>query len=312
MSAQTSAAARPRRFRTWVDHHLYSLVASVGRLLRRPWSTALTVGVMACALALPMGLWLLVQNVERFAGEAQRSRELGLFLRVDVDVARAEALAATLRQRRDVQAVQLRTPEQGLQEMRERGLGDALDALDSNPLPSVLIVTPRGDDGALARSLAAWPEVELVQHDAQWRERLLGWLRLGERAAAVLAVLFALGALLVVGNTVRLDIQSRREEIAVLQQLGATDGFIRRPFLYLGACYGLASGLLALGLLAAAGAALRGPLAELAASYGSRFALAGFSPAQVGLVAAAAMLLGWAGAGAVTGHYLRQTRPGED
>ena len=121
--------------------------------------------------------------------------------------------------------------------------------------------------------------------------------------------LLGLGALLVVGNTVRMYIQSRREEIAVLQLLGATDGFIRRPFLYLGACYGLAAGALALGLLTATGAALRAPLSELAASYGSGFVLHGFGLHQAGAILLGAAVVGWLGAGFVTGHYLRQTRP---
>jgi cell division transport system permease protein len=127
--------------------------------------------------------------------------------------------------------------------------------------------------------------------------------------AWVLAFLLGLGALLVVGNTVRLDIQSRREEIGVLQLLGATDGFIRRPFLYLGAWYGIGAGVIALGLLAAAGHALREPLAQLAASYGSQFELTGFTPRVALAVLAGAVALGWLGAGFVTGHYLRQTRP---
>jgi cell division transport system permease protein len=110
---------------------------------------------------------------------------------------------------------------------------------------------------------------------------------------------------------VRLDIQSRREEIGVLQHLGATDGFIRRPFLYLGAWYGLAAGLVAIALLTLAALALRGPLAELAASYGSNFALGGFDLRAALAVVAGAGLLGWLGAGIVTGHYLRQTRPTE-
>jgi cell division transport system permease protein len=119
------------------------------------------------------------------------------------------------------------------------------------------------------------------------------------------------GCLLVVGNTVRLDIQSRREEIGVLQLLGASDGFVRRPFLYLGAWYGLGAGALALGVLTLAWLALREPLADLAARYGSNFALQGLPPLPALAVLAAAGVLGWLGAGLVTGHYLRQTRPVE-
>ena len=163
-------------------------------------------------------------------------------------------------------------------ELRQRsGLGEAIAAVgETNPLPSVLIVSPKGDEALLAGSLANLPEVDVVQHDAAWRQRLDSWLRFGVRLVWVLAALLGLGALLVVGNTVRLDIQSRREEIAVLQQLGATDGFVRRPFLYLGLSYGLVAGALALALLTAADQALRAPLSDLARSYGSSFALQGF------------------------------------
>jgi cell division transport system permease protein len=296
---------------TWFDHHLYSFVASLGRVARRPWSTALTVGVMAVALALPLGLWLVLGNVARFSGDVQRSREVSVFLKPDVDVARAQALAATLRARDDIAQVQLRTPDQGLAELRAGGLGEAIDAAGGNPLPSLLIVLPKGDETLLATSLERLPEADLVQHDAQWRRRLDDWLRFGNRVALVLGALLGLGALLVVGNTVRLDIQARREEISVLQHLGATDGFIRRPFLYLGAWYGLAAGALALGLLTVAALALRQPLADLAASYGSRFVLSGFDPIPAACVVVGATLLGWLGAGLVTGHYLRQTRPTE-
>ena len=296
--------------KAWLDHHAYSLVSALGRFARRPWSTLLTIGVMGVALALPLGLWLVLDNVGRFAGSAQQSRQIALFLEVDVDGPRAAAMADELRAREDVAAVELRTPEQGLAELREQGgLDAAIDALDVNPLPSVLLVTPAGDGTALADALREVPGVEMLQHDAEWRRRLDGWLRFGGRVAFVLALLLGLGALLVVGNTVRLDIQSRREEIGVLQLLGASDGFIRRPFLYLGAWYGLGAGALALALLTATNLALRAPLSELAASYGSDFALQGLGVAQAGWVLLGATVLGWLGAGVVTGHFLRQTRP---
>lgn len=297
---------------TWFDHHLYSFLASLGRVLRKPWSTVLTVGVMAVALALPLGLWLVLQNVDRFAGDVEQSRQINLFLKPDIGLERARTLTEQLRGRGDVADVVWKTPEQGLSELRQRsGLGEAIAAVEGNPLPSLLVVTPKGDETLLAESLQALPETDLVQRDALWRQRLDGWLRFGNRVAWVLAALLGLGALLVVGNTVRLDIQSRSEEIGVLQLLGATDGFIRRPFLYLGAWYGLAAGALALALLAATDFALRTPLATLAQSYGSQFALSGFDLRQAAIVLSSATLLGWIGAGLVANHFLRQTRPTE-
>jgi cell division transport system permease protein len=306
--------AQAGRFGAWLDHHGYSIVASLGRLLRKPWATLLTIGVMALALALPLGLWVVLDNVARLGGEVRVSREIAVFLKPDIDVARAGAIGDSLRARGDVAKVELVTPQQALEQLRARPeLAAAIDVLGADAaraaLPSVLRVSPRGDEQVLAASLQTLPEAERVQHDAVWRERLDAWLRFGGRAVLVLAALFGAGALLVVGNTVRLDIQSRREEIGVLQLLGASDGFVRRPFLYLGAWYGLASGALALGVLTIAWMALRAPLAALAAEYGSHFALRGLAPLPAACVLVGAGVLGWLGAGVVTGHYLRQTRP---
>ena len=309
--ANARASAQASRMGTWFDHHLYSLVASLGRVFRKPGAALLTVSVMALALALPLGLWLVLGNVERLAGNVERSREISVFLKQDIDPARALALADELRTRANIRDVAHVTPDQGLATLREGGaLAGIVDAVgEDNPLPHLLVVTPAGDELMVAASLEQLPEAELVQHDVQWRERLDTWLRFGGRVSWVLAVLLGMGALLVVGNTVRLDIQSRREEIGVLQLLGATDGFIRRPFLYLGAWYGLASGVLAIAMLALAALALREPLAGLAASYGSRFALAGIDLPWALAVTGGSTLLGWLGAGLVTGHFLRQTRP---
>ena len=298
------------RLRAWREQHLYSLVSSLGRLVRRPFATGLTVGVMAIAIALPLGLGLALGNIERFSGSVSESREIGVFLKADVSEEQARELATGIGQRPDVAAVTLRTPEEGLEEFRAMSdLAGALDVLEENPLPTVLVVQPAGDGDTLAADLRELPQADIVQHDAVWRQRLSAWLAFGERVVQVVAVLLGLGVLLVVGNTVRLDIGARSEEIAVLQHLGATDAFVRRPFLYLGAWYGLAAGLLAGAVLLVAGALMQGRLSALVASYGSQFALSG--PGWRGSLAllAGAVAMGWLGAWLATGHHLRRTRP---
>ena len=300
------------RLRAGREQHLYSLFSSLGRLLQRPVATSLTVGVMAVAIALPLGLALALGNLERFSGTVSESRDIGVFLAADIDGERVEALSEELRARPDVTAVAVRTPDEGLAEFREMSdLAGALEVLEGNPLPYVLVVSPAGDDdgSALADDLRALPEAEVVQHDALWRQRLTAWLAFGERVVQVVAVLLGLGVLLVVGNTVRLDIGARSEEIAVLQHLGATDGFVRRPFLYLGAWYGLAAGALALVLLAVAGGLLQGRLTALVASYGSQFALSGPGWRGTAALLFGAAAMGWLGAWLATGHHLRRTRP---
>lgn len=313
-TATNKEAAAPSRLGVWLHHHGHSVVFSLGRAWRKPWATLLTIMVMAVALALPLGLSIALDNVKLFAGSVQQSRDINLFLKTSVDAAGATQLAETLRGRADVGAVTVRSPEEGLAELRDSaGLGEAIDALHDNPLPSLLIITPANgtDDGRLAQSLQGLPQTDLVQHDALWRKRLDAWLGFGSRLVQVLSALLGLGAVLVVGNTVRLDIQSRREEIGVLQLLGASDGFIRRPFLYLGAWYGLGAGALALALIGLAGLALRPPLAELSSSYGSPFVLHGLDLLHSSLVLVGTVVLGWLGAWLVTGHFLRQTRPTE-
>ncbi|WP_422505869.1 permease-like cell division protein FtsX [Stenotrophomonas sp. GZD-301] len=315
MSAPTNKeAAAPSRLGVWLHHHGHSVVFSLGRAWRKPWATLLTVMVMALALALPLGLSIALDNLKHFAGSVQQSRDINLFLKTSVDAAGAGQVAETLRGRADVSAVVLRTPADGLAELRDSaGLGEAIDALNDNPLPTLLIVTPTQgtDDARLAQSLEGLPQADLVQHDALWRKRLDAWLEFGTRLVQVLSVLLGVGAALVVGNTVRLDIQARRDEIGVLQLLGASDGFIRRPFLYLGAWYGLGAGAIALGLIGVAGLALRPPLSALSQSYGSPFVLHGLDLLHSSLVLAGTVVLGWLGAWLVTGHFLRQTRPTE-
>ncbi|MGY4517457.1 permease-like cell division protein FtsX [Lysobacter sp. HA18] len=315
MSTKAKKAKRVEGVRTrsrvgsWFDHHVYSLIASLGRMLRKPWATGLTVGVMAIAIALPLGLWAVLSNLSQFTGDVQQSRQVSLYLKPGTTLERANALAQQVRARPDVVNATVRSADEGLKELREQGgLAEAADALGENPLPHLLRITPRGDDAVLAASLQSLNDVDVVQQDAAWRTRLDRWLTLGERIAWVLATLLGLGALLVVGNTVRLDIQSRRDEIEVLQLLGATGGFVRRPFLYLGACYGLLSGAIALGLLTGAELALREPITRLAQTYGSAFRLQGFDPIRAAVAVLGAGLIGWLGAGLVTGHYLRQTR----
>lgn len=313
-TATNKDAAAPSRLGVWLHHHGHSVVFSLGRAWRKPWATLLTVMVMALALALPLGLSIALDNLKHFAGSVQQSRDINLFLKTDVDTAAARQVADNLRGRSDVAGVTLRSPEEGLAELRDSaGLGEAIDALHDNPLPSLLIITPANasDDARLAQSLEGLPQADLVQHDALWRKRLDAWLGFGTRLVEVLSVLLGLGAALVVGNTVRLDIQARRDEIGVLQLLGASDGFIRRPFLYLGAWYGLGAGALALALVGAAGLALRQPLAALSQSYASPFVLHGLDLLHSSLVLVGTVVLGWLGAWLVTGHFLRQTRPTE-
>lgn len=187
------------------------------------------------------------------------------------------------------------------------GLSDALDGLDDNPLPASIVVTPTSVAPeamqALSQRLGALSGVDEVRLDLAWIERLRHLAELGQRVTLALGALFGLGVLLVVGNTIRLAVESRRREIEVVMLIGATHAFVRRPFLYSGAWYGLGGGLLALGLLTLGGRWLALPVQALAASYGAGFSLPALGIAGSTILLSCSTILGWLGAWvAVTRH----------
>jgi len=312
------AAPEPRRkfsLRAWREQHLYSFFSSLGRLAARPWTTVLTLAVLSLALALPLLFWLLLDNARNLSGRIEDARALSVFLKADADAAAADRLAQRLRADARVGDVVIKSPAQGLEEFRSRaGFADALQVLHYNPLPTLLIVSPRPTatadmTAALAEQLRGDPQVDLVQYDPQWRQRLGAILHLAERGAAVFAGLLALAALLVIGNTVRLDIQARAEEIAVMQLLGADDGFLRRPFLYTGLWYGMLAGVMSLMLIVTVEAVLAAPLAQLTASYDQRFDVHGLSLLCMLCALAASVTLGWLGAFIAASRHIALGQP---
>jgi cell division transport system permease protein len=312
---QPARAVRPVRVRlaAWHEQHLHGLGLSLARLAARPAATLLTTLVLGFALALPLLFWLAVANAREWTGGLREAREVTLFLQPGLARDAAEGFAAELRRRPDVATVVVRTPEQGLEEFRRlAGFGEALDALAANPLPFVLVVTPRGEGAAgdeLAAALGGEPRVDLVQYDAAWRRRLGALLGFGERALGVLAALLAGATLLVVGNTVRMDIHARSEEISVMQMIGASNGFVRRPFLYAGLWYGLLGAACALLIVFAIELALAAPLGDLLASYGGRLSVRGIGVGEASVLLAAGGFLGWIGAHVVAGRRLAAGQP---
>ena len=305
---------RAGNLRAWREHHRTSFIASLQRLRARPAASALTLTVLSFALVLPLLFWLLLDNARSLSGSVEDARAISAFLKSTVDRTAAETLAQRLRERSDVASVQVKSPEQGLEEFRSHsGFADALRVLHYNPLPAVLIVMPRALAGdatpALVDDLKGESAVDLVQYDAQWRQRLNAILSVVQRVAAVVAILLAFAALLVIGNTVRLDIQSRRDEITVMQLLGASDGFVRRPFLYSGFWYGVLSGVVALMIIGLVEWAVAAPLTQLAANYGDRFVFRGLPLSGMAAVVLASAGLGWLGAWLVASRHIVLGQP---
>jgi len=293
-----------------------TLVGSLGRVARHPFASAMTMAVIAIGLALPLCLQLLLQNAVAMTSGWNDAFELSVYLQKAASPARAEAIAHSLRQRDDVATVRLVTAAEALAEFREySGFGQALDALSDNPLPITLIVTPSlaasSPEGtnALKAAIAGIADVGAVQIDSDWVKRLVAILELLRRVVWLTGGLLGLGVLLIIGNTIRLDVLNRRAEIEVMKLVGATDRFARRPFLWAGIWYGLGGGLLAVGLVAIAVAILAGPVARLAALYGSGFHLTGLAWQTAGATILGAAALGWAGAWLAASHHIRGINP---
>ncbi|MDH3589759.1 MAG: permease-like cell division protein FtsX [Gammaproteobacteria bacterium] len=296
--------------------HLQTMTGALGRLWRQPLANMMTVAVIGIALALPTGLYLLVENGRALSGNWDSAADVSVYLRDGTDTARVSALAGELRDWPEISAVDIIPADDALLEFAElSGFGQALDALDKNPLPDTLVVTPAADYSdpetlaGLGDALGLVAEVELVQIDTDWVKRFNAILELIRRTVGLSAFLLALAVMLIVGNTIRLDIENRRTEIEVTKLVGGSDAFVRRPFLYGGFWYGLGGGLLALALTEVSLLMLRNPAAKLAGLYGSSYSLTGLGFRGIAVLVGGSALLGWTGSWIATTRHLRDIEP---
>jgi cell division transport system permease protein len=294
------------------QRHAYALVSSLGYLARRPWASIMTVTVLGVALALPAGLVVAVRNLERLGSGWLAPDQAAVFLRPGLAAADAAAVRAALADDPRVSEARLVDPDQALEEFRGRsGLAEALDALEENPLPSVitLVLAPASDHEDLLGELEAREDVDFLQFDQLWAERFDSLLAVARRAAEVAGAALLLAVLLTVGNTIRLDIAGRREEIEVTRLVGGSDAFIRQPFLYGGLWYGLGAGALACVLVSGSVWLLQGPVARLGDAYGAGLGLQGLSPREwLGLLGLGAAV-GWLGSRIAVARHLARIQP---
>jgi cell division transport system permease protein len=302
--------------KAYFARHAQTLIGSLGRIVHHPFATLMTMGVVAVALALPLFLNLLLTNVRTATEYWNDAFDLSVYMDKQAGTGRTAALAKQLRQRGDVAAVRVITADEGLAEFRSTsGFGKALDALTDNPLPDTLIITPtliastpQGTD-ALKTAIVDMAGVRTVQLDTEWVKRLHAMLDILRRVVLLTGALLGAGVVLIVGNTIRLDILNRRAEIEVMKLVGASDGFARRPFLYSGIWYGLGGGLMALMLVAIAAAVLSRPVDSLARLYGSQFHLRGLKGATAALVLGMAVALSWLGSWLAATRHIRGIDP---
>ena len=307
------------RWRSWTRRHSYSFFSSLGALMRNRAGTLMTVLVLGIALLLPLGLYITLINLGQVDLDEEEWGALTVFMAQDAPAGNATALAEALRGRDEVQSVLLISPEQGLAEFQEAsGFGQSLDLLEENPLPWVLSVTPVPDEPeALEGRVAVLSDfirqregVASVQYDYKWLQRLGRLLELGHAAVLVLTLLFSVAVIVVVANTIRLDVAARAEEIEVLALVGANNGFIRQPFLYSGFWYGLLGGIVAMVLANLALEYLSLPLDDLLDSYGQEVDLLGLTGLQTLGLLLGGGLLGLLGAWIAVQRHLAQLRVG--
>jgi len=304
------------RVNAYLTHHLWVLVSSLGVLWRTPLATLMTASVIGIALALPTGLHVLLQSVQQLSTGWEGTAQMSLFLKSDVPEKRILSLADKLRGWEGVSEVRYISREQALAEFREQsGFGGALDSLDENPLPAVLVLFPTAEAaepiqmGLLLGKVQKLDSVDLAQLDMEWVRRLSGIIEVGKRGVLLLGGLLALAILLVVGNTIRLTILSRSQEIIVTKLIGATNGFIRRPFLYTGFWYGLMGAVLAWLLVAILLGLLGDPVNRLSFLYNSEFSLGGLDLETVAFLLGSGIALGLLGSWLAVGRHLQAIEP---
>jgi len=298
------------------DHHAHALFSSLGRLVATPFTSIMTIAVLAISMALASGFYIMVINVQQLTANLESSNQISLFLHDDISNDSAAELAKNIRQNPNVQTVKIISKEQALAEFKTySGFGAAIDVLDKNPLPIVLQVLPKNslqDKQELERlfkTLDDFKEVDYAQVDMQWVERLQSIVEVARCGTALFSFMIGIGVLFIIGNTIRLELHNRRDEVMISKLVGATNGFIRRPFLYTGFWIGFISGVSAWFINAILMLILRQPVEKLSGLYEGDLHLVFLSFTEtVGLLAIAS-LLGVFSSWAVLIVQLRHTRP---
>lgn len=299
----------------WAARHAQNALGSLGALLRNPLATALTVFAIGIALALPAGLYALVDGSRGLAPELDAVRDFSVYTTPGLGADTATRLQREIQAQPGVAAVRLIDAEQALAELRDdQALAGLVAALDDNPLPHTLVVRPGPDLDAtaidrLAATVRGFADVDQVRLDGEWLRRLQAIVGLLARVAWLVGGLLVGVVIIIIGNTIRLDIHNRAAEIEVAKLLGASDAFVRRPFLWLGAWYGLFGALFALLVLLLGQWSLAGPVARLAGLYGSTFVLHGPDPSLAAGVVGGGLVVGWSGAWLAVARHLRAVEP---
>jgi len=302
-------------FSIWLTRHASTSVGALGRLSRQPFASLMIVLVIAVTLALPAAINVVVKNAQSISRGWDNALDFSVYLKLDISVSEAEGLAGLIRQRADVESVDLVTADEALADFKlASGFGEALDQLRDNPLPHALVVRPSpGNTGAsltlLQEEIGNLPETDLVQVDTEWVQRFHAILDIVRKAIAIGAALLGIAIVVIIGNTIRLDIENRREEIEVTKLIGASNAFVRRPFLWTGFWYGLLGGASALLLVQYGLYLLKEPVTRLAGLYQGNISVATLDASESLTIVAAAVFLGLFASWVTAARHMRRIEP---
>ena len=313
-----ASASRTRwrdQYHAWLFHHRLSATDSLRRVLEQPWSSLLTWLVIGIALALPVGLNVALDNTQRVSASWDNPAQISVFLKTHIVEKEARQLQGELSDSQAVSSAVLVLKEAALDEFRGlSGFSDVLASLDENPLPHLVIVSPDSNLApkavlALRDELLARPQVDQVVLDMEWLQRLNSVMKLSRRLVFAVGGLLVMGVALVLGNTIRLAIENRREEIVIVKLVGGSDAFVRRPFLYTGLWYGVGGGVIAAILVALFLWVLKEPANNLAGLYNSHFVLRGVGVMGVLNLVILGGGLGLFGAALAVSRHLKHIEP---
>lgn len=298
----------------WLIQHVRVLLFTLRRLFATPLSSLLNILVIGIALSLPMGLYVLLQNVQGLAEQVAGTPQISVFLSLDSDKEDVARIGKQLKQHEAVGRVEFVPRDRALEQLKQTtGLADVIGGLTQNPLPDAYVVHPNKAGAqaleALRDELQKWPGLEHVQLDSAWAHKLEALLKFGRMAVLILAVLLSFALAAVTFNTIRLQILTQRDEIEVSKLIGATNAFIRRPFLYFGLLQGLLGGAAAWAIITVSLHLLNGSLASLAQLYASSFMLHPPSASDSLTLLLFSAYLGWLGAWLSVAQHLWQIEP---
>lgn len=300
--------------KVWISQHWQALGLTVKQFFFKPISSFLSVAVIGIAFSFPLGIYTVLENLQSFSDHFVHSPQISLFLKIDATEFDIENINSRLESFDGITSFQFISNEIALAQLQhESGMGDIALHLKKNPLPHAFVIhTQHMPSDKLEESrltLQQWPAVEYVQIDSDWIKKMYAFVKLGRVAVVMLSSLLGVALVIVIFNTIRLQILTKQEEIEVSKLIGATDRFIRRPFLYFGALQGMAGALIAWIIITLGIKMVNDNLTELSQLYELSLRLAPLSLFQILLLSAIAGFLGWLGARLSVAQHLSRIEP---